>query len=165
VNPLKPLEPRPASGRSVSRRGLLSALVALVGSGWLGTGTARAAPESDPFLVIVNSRNPLRSVPREFLEGAFLKKVSRWDDGEAIRPVDQGPALRARGSFSRLVLKRSVAAVKSYWLQRIFAGRDTPPPELDSDEAVIRYVRTHHGAVGYVSADRNLDGTKTLTIR
>lgn len=140
------------------------------GAGLVSAGLAsgRALAESSPsqlFVVIVHARNPMHSASREFLEGAFLKKVTRWGDGELIRPVDLGPSARARRGFSQSVLRRSVETVKTYWLQRIFSGRDTPPPELESDEAVVRYVSTHRGAIGYVSPDTNLTGTKSVSIR
>ena len=49
------------------------------------------------------------------------------------------------------MLKRSVAAVRSYWQQRIFSGRDVPPPEVDTENQVIKYVAGDPGALGYVS--------------
>jgi hypothetical protein len=49
--------------------------------------------------------------------------------------------------------------------QRIFAGRGLPPPELESDEAVLRYVRSRPGAVGYVSERAELGGVKVLGVR
>lgn len=62
------------------------------------------------------------------------------------------------------MIKRSVEAVRSYWQQRIFSGRDVPPPELDTDEEVVRYVLKHDGAVGYVSAGADIDGLKVISV-
>jgi hypothetical protein len=70
-----------------------------------------------------------------------------------------------RRRFSDEVLHRSVSEVKSYWQQRIFSGRDVPPPELDTDDQVVTYVLRHAGAVGYVSAEAALNGTKVLEVR
>jgi ABC-type phosphate transport system substrate-binding protein len=104
-------------------------------------------------------------VEREFLSDAFLKKTTRWQDDEAIRPVDLRPSSATRKYFSERVHKRSVAAVRSYWQQRIFSGRGVPPPELDDDAAVVRYVLKHPGAVGYVRGDSPLEGAKILQLR
>jgi len=90
-------------------------------------------------------------VDRKFLADAFLKKTTRWDDGELIRPVDQVPDSPVRRKFSEDVVKRSVAAVRSYWQQVIFTGRGVPPPEVGGDDEVVRYVLKYSGAVGYVS--------------
>jgi hypothetical protein len=62
------------------------------------------------------------------------------------------------------VLKRSVAAVRNYWQQRIFSGRGVPPPELDSDEEIVAYVLKHRGAVGYVSGSAELRGTNAIEV-
>src|SRR5437773_1278170 len=108
------------------------------------------------YRLITHPANPATSVGRKFLGDAFLKKVTRWPDDQAIRPVDLDPDSPVRKRFSEEVLGRSVAAVKSYWQQIIFSGRDIPPPELDSDEDIIQYVLKHPGAVGYVSAGANI---------
>jgi ABC-type phosphate transport system substrate-binding protein len=118
------------------------------------------------FRVIVNVHNPAGSAAREFLADVFLKRASRWESGEPARPVDLRPDSGARRAFSLGILKRPVAAVRRYWQQRIFSGRDVPPPELDSDESVTRYVATHAGAIGYVSFSVQLgDGVKVLSVR
>jgi len=124
-------------------------------------GEDRVAPG---FVVIVNPANPARSVSQDFLARAFFKQTTRWDHGEPIRPVDLPLASPIRRAFSDEVLKRPPAAVRGYWLQRIFSGRDVPPLELDSDAAVIRYVTASPGAVGYVSVATNPAPAKVLTV-
>ncbi len=126
---------------------------------------AQSRPASPPFRVIVNPQNQAASVDRRFLADAFLKKVSRWGDGEAVRPVDLGPDSAVRGRFSEDVLRRSVSAVKNYWQQLVFSGRDVPPPELDSDDQVVAYVLRFGGAVGYVSPAANVDRVKVLSLK
>jgi ABC-type phosphate transport system substrate-binding protein len=129
-----------------------------------GRNVARAEPVPD-FRVIVHPDNPATSLSRDFLIDAFLKRTTRWSDGEALHPVDQRSTSLVRQKFSDSVLRRSVAAVKSYWQQRIFSGRDLPPPELDSDEAVVTFVLTHKGALGYVSGGAKLEKTKPVLVQ
>jgi hypothetical protein len=95
----------------------------------------------------------------------FLKKVATWSHGGIVRPVDLLPASPARKKFTEEVLGRSVAAVRSYWLQIIFAGRGVPPPELKSDDEVIRYVLREPGAIGYVSANADLRGARVIVVQ
>src|SRR5437870_3906017 len=102
------------------RRALLLAFLVLPLSVVYADATA-AAPV---YVVIVHPENPAGTVSRKFLADAFLKKTTRWDHGEVIRPVDLGPDSPVRRRFSEDVLKRSVAAVRNYWQQVIFAGRD-----------------------------------------
>lgn len=135
------------------------ALTALVAS----VAAEQPEPASD-YQIIVHPDNPIRSVDRQFLADAFLKKVTRWPDARAMHPVDLHPSSAARSRFSQDVLRRSVAAIKAYWQQRIFSGRGVPPPELGADEHVVAYVLKHSGAVGYVSGAAELEGAKAITI-
>jgi ABC-type phosphate transport system substrate-binding protein len=128
-------------------------------------GWANADDSAPEFIVIVNAENPTRSLSKDFLEEAFLKRKTEWGDRELLKPVDQHPESRVRERFSERVLHRSVAAVKSYWQQRIFSGRGVPPPELESDQAVVAYVHKHRGAIGYVSGSAQLGGVKAITVR
>jgi hypothetical protein len=155
------------SARARRRGVLLSGLfVVCLETLHFGGSFARAESREAPeFQLIAHAANPHGEVSEQFVAEAMLKKTTRWSHGETIRPVDLPAASRVRQRFSQRVLKRSVAAVRSYWQQRIFTGRDVPPPELDSDEAVIRYVSKHAGAIGYVGANAKLGETKPLALR
>jgi len=132
----------------------------------LSSHVVLAEPPPPPaFVVIVHPSNPRSSLERSFIGDAFLKKVTRWPGGDVIKPVDLGPDAPAREAFSRDILKRSVSAVKSYWQQIIFSGRDVPPPELSGDDRVLQYVQTHEAAIGYVSGHARLDGVRAVTVR
>lgn len=127
--------------------------------------TALAQPSGAPYRMIVHPKNAAASVERDFVADAFLKKVTRWPSGAAIRPVDLDGKSHTRQKFVEIVLQRSMSAVRSYWQQQIFSGRNIPPPELDSDEAVIAFVLKYEGAIGYVSADCKVDAVKVVTVR
>jgi len=131
----------------------------------LAAAGAPAQTATPQFVVIVHPSNSLAHADRKLLSDAFLKKVTRWGNGEVIRPVDQGPDTGVRRKFSEDVLNRSVAAVRSYWQQIIFSGRNVPPPELPGDAEVVRFVLGHSGAVGYVAGTANTEGTKVLPVR
>ncbi len=105
------------------------------------------------YRVIVNPANQLQEVEKAVLARAFLKKITRWPDGTPIRPVDRDADAPTRRALTEEVLNRTVAAVRNFWAQAIFDGRDVPPPELDSDAAVVEFVLKWPGGVGYVSPD------------
>lgn len=161
------LQQRIPSRRERHRLAVLGAVVfAVLWLVALGDPLARADTRSgQEFLVIVHPTNPASELTVEFLAEAFLKKTTRWGHGETIRPVDHPPSSAVRRRFSQSVLKRSVAAVRSYWQQRIFAGRDVPPPELESDEAVLRYVAKYPGAIGYLAPNTKVVEAKILPLR
>ena len=160
-----PLRSNPPRRRRLGLRGLL--VLGFGGCALLLTLRESSATEasSRAFLVIVGAKSPTSVVKRELLADIFLKKTTRWQTNEPAAPVDLRPEAKTREAFSAAILKRPVAAVRQYWTQRIFSGRDLPPPELDSDEAVVRYVANHAGAVGYVSSGADISGAKPLDVR
>jgi ABC-type phosphate transport system substrate-binding protein len=127
---------------------------------------AAAALGAEPgFLVVVNEENPVSSLSREELSELFLKKKSTWPDGSLVLPVDQLEETEVREVFNRDIHRKRSTAIRAYWQQRIFSGRDVPPPEKESDANVILYVRRHSGAIGYVSTIWAGAGVKTLVVR
>jgi ABC-type phosphate transport system substrate-binding protein len=117
------------------------------------------------YQVIVNPSNPSTVLDQSFVEDAFLKKTTHWSNDDVIRPADLVSNSAVRRKFTEDLLKRSVEAVKGYWQQRIFSGRDVPPPEFETDDDVVRYVLKYGGAIGYVSGGANLNGSKVVTVR
>jgi hypothetical protein len=160
----KPPSTRASASLSLCRRLVVCAALGVVLGIGLGARASAESPSSE-FVVVVNRQNAATSVSREFLADAFLKKASHWDGGETIRSVDQRADSSARNAFSSSVLKRTVRAVRNYWQQRIFSGGDLPPPELDSDDAVVGYVARYRGGVGYVSRSANLGDTKVVAVQ
>jgi ABC-type phosphate transport system substrate-binding protein len=143
-------------------RGLAVALVVLATLAWPGP---RARAASDGFVVIVNPENPVAEVSRDFLRDAFLRKTSSWSGGEVLRPVDLSRRFGARESFSRDVLKKTLPQLKRYWNQQVFSGKGVPPPELDSEKAVIAYVLANKGAIGYLPAGSDPGGARVVKVR
>lgn len=146
------------------RRQALRLLLMALGGGGLFL-PARLAWSQSRFRIVVHPSNPATSLDRRFFSQAFLKKTTTWDGGELIRPVDLPASTETRRQFSEVIHGRSVAAVKSYWQQVIFSGRGVPPPELDSEEAVIRHVTRHPGGLGYIAAGTELQGAKVVTVK
>jgi ABC-type phosphate transport system substrate-binding protein len=141
----------------MKRRAALLLLVSFAAS------PVRAAAPA--YRVIVHPSNGQTSLERRFIAEAFLKKTTRWSDGGVIKPVDLSPDSAVRQQFSDEILQRSVAAVKSYWQQMIFSGRDVPPPELKTDEEVVAYVLKNPGAIGYVSGSGAIGDAHVVTVR
>jgi ABC-type phosphate transport system substrate-binding protein len=123
------------------------------------------AGRADEFVIVVNSANPMTTIARDQLSRIFLKRVAKWPDGKAAEPVDLPPNDRIRVAFTKSVHGKSVGAVRAFWQQQIFSGRDVPPPEKASPAEVIDFVGSHAGAVGYVPVNQALGPTvKSIAI-
>ncbi len=121
--------------------------------------------EKARYQVIVHAASPASSLTRDQLSRFFLKKATAWEDGRTVTPADLFEASPVRVAFSMEVHRKSVAAVKAYWQQRIFSGSDVPPPEFAADSEVLTYVRARPGAIAYVSAGAELAGVKAVQVR
>lgn len=125
---------------------------------------AASAQETASFKIIVNPTNGISSLTKEQLSDLFLKKVTQWENGRKALPVDQVTSSPIREKFSKEIHEKSVTAINSYWRQKIFSGRDVPPPEKSSDADVLAYIAENADAVGYVSANAPIDKVKVLKI-
>ena len=90
----------------------------------IGLGGQRPAGAAEPFVVIVNAANPVSTVTGGELSSLFLKKVTQWSGGLPAVPVDLAPDSPARETFSHEIHHKGTAAVKAYWQQLIFSGRE-----------------------------------------
>ncbi len=119
--------------------------------------TPAFAQEAEAYRIIVNARNPISSMSAEDLARVFLKKQKTWENGSAVLPVDLPEDSQVRETFTRDVLGRSTSAVRAFWQQMIFSGRDVPPLVRDAPGDVINYVSSNTYAIGYVAPDTPLD--------
>jgi ABC-type phosphate transport system substrate-binding protein len=128
----------------------LSALPAFAGNG---------------YRVIANPSVKSSVLSKTTVSSIFMKRTMKWDDGTAIVAFDQSEKSPARATFSTDVLGRSAGAVKNYWNQQIYSGRDLPPVEKASDEEVLSVVRSTPGAVGYVSETADVSRVKVIEVQ
>jgi hypothetical protein len=131
------------------------------------TGHAAGPTEqrADDYLVIVHPSNPARTLTRSFVRSAYLKKTVSWPNGETIRPVGLNQRFEARQRFAREALLKSPTQLRAYWNQQIFSGKGVPPPEVDSEAAVIAHVLRHRGALGFLSATADPGRATVVTLQ
>lgn len=119
----------------------------------------------DEFVIVTHPGVGTATLSTNAWSAIFLKKTRTWPGGTPIIPLDQSERSVVRIKFTTVVHRKSVSAVRSYWHQRIFFGRDVPPIEKASDAAVVDFVRATPGAVGYVSVNALTSGVTRIVIR
>lgn len=145
---------------------ILAALLALAAlSGRSASISAETTAAETPYQIIVNPANRIDAVDRDFVRNAFLKKVATWRNDTTIRPANLSRRFPLRDRFAREVLKKTPVQLKSYWNQQVFSGKGVPPPEFHSEAAVISYVLSNRGAIGYLPAGANPRGAKVVRLR
>jgi ABC-type phosphate transport system substrate-binding protein len=99
--------------------------------------------------VVVSPAFPVKDLRSEELSRIFLGKSQRLA-GVALCPVNKETGSPDRAAFDKLVHHMDDTAMKEYWLGARIKGEGHPPRSFQSDAAILRYVSTVPGAVGYV---------------
>jgi ABC-type phosphate transport system substrate-binding protein len=123
-------------------------------------------PASAGVKIVVNDKNPVAdSMTKDEVADLFLKKSTRWSNGQTVVPLDLTDSNKVRSEFSSTILSRDVTAVKSYWQKMIFSGRATAPVELATEAEVLTFVRKFPAAIGYVSDGAAIpEGVKVINV-
>ena len=113
-----------------------------------------AHAEETPPLAVVVASNPEFAVIQQLaareLSQIYWRKKQYWQGGARIHPVNLHAEHPLRIAFSKTVLGSTPGEQADYWNGLYFHGT-TPPYSVQSEEAVLRYVSTTRGAIGYVS--------------
>lgn len=104
-----------------------------------------------PFAVIAAPGVSDRRLTRETVALIYQRKLHLWDNGIRVQPVNLPASHPLRRAFSLAVLGVAPEAMEDYWREMYFHGV-LPPHVLASEEAVLRFVASTPGAVGYVSS-------------
>ncbi|WP_026259223.1 hypothetical protein [Uliginosibacterium gangwonense] len=131
----------------------------------------RAGTPTPTISIIVATGASHPGLKHEEIALIFARKRRFWDDGSRIQAVNLPANNPLRRSFSQQIFSRTPEELEDYWRSMYFHG-DLPPYVLASEEAVIRFVATTPGAIGYVShcvvdarvsVLMQLDGSSTCT--
>lgn len=120
---------------------------------------------ADGFVVVTHPGVTTPPLSRDAWSAIFLKKVRKWPNGTPIIPLDQEETSVVRIAFTTKLHRKRIAAVRTYWHQQIFAGREMPPLEKASDAEVVAFVKATPGAVGYVSESALTRGVMRIELK
>jgi hypothetical protein len=84
--------------------------------------------------------------------------------GRTVLPVNLKAGDKTRGLFFRAVLQQSDDDYVAYWIVRRAIGKGIPPVEVSTAQAMIDFVRSTPGAIGYVDANQLAPGVKVMLV-
>ncbi|MEO8921846.1 MAG: hypothetical protein ABI330_03290 [Caldimonas sp.] len=106
----------------------------------------------DPgFVVVVAPGTAERKLSREATARIFLRRQNFWESGVRVQPVNLPATHPLRRQFSQTILGMPPEALEDYWRDMYFHGV-LPPHVVASEEAVVLFVASTPGALGYVSS-------------
>lgn len=139
-------------------------LMALLGVTLLSSLALDAASTQEVAIVVANDgswqgirgkltvRQLARIYRRQFLLGRA---------GQRLYPVNLPPEHPLRIAVSRKLFGRTPVAMARFWSEQYFNGI-SPPHVVNSQEAMLRFIASTPGAIGYVVACRVDDRVRVL---
>ncbi len=115
-------------------------------------------------VVIVGNKNlSTKTISKETLQRIFLGQQTDWEDGTkikfAILKTDQNDDI-----FLREYLYYTSTRFVRHWRSQVFSGKGEMPPNLKSDEEMLKFIQDDKGAIGFVTAGADTSAVKVLTV-
>ncbi len=118
---------------------------------------------NEPLAVITAATNPLGEVSLETLKLIYQRKNLIDAQGTRWVPLNFPASDPLRRSFSLGLFKMLPEEQEGYWNIQYFNGI-SPPKVLASEEAVLRFVTSTTGAIGYVRKHKVDQRVKVLLL-
>ena len=112
-------------------------------------------------IAVIVSLSVTDTLDRKELARIYQRKQLFWNNGTPIRPVNLSVEHPLRPKFSQLVLGALPEDLVVYWNEQYFHGI-TPPYVLTSEAAIVQFVATTSGAIGYVNAAAVTENVRVL---
>jgi ABC-type phosphate transport system substrate-binding protein len=125
----------------------------------LSLGSAGTAAE---VVAVVAATNPVTALSKSQIADMFLGKLTRFPDGRQVVPIDQVENSAVREAFYLEFAGKSPAQIKVFWSKIIFTGRGQPPPEVENDLEVKKFIAKNPDAIGYIERERVDDRVKVV---
>jgi ABC-type phosphate transport system substrate-binding protein len=127
----------------------------------------QAAPQvpSPVLAVVVHRSNPVDGVTFSELRRIFMLDTQTWPHGRKITVVLREKGQPERADAIRIICGLSEDDYDKHILFRTFQGRvNIGPRSIQSASAMLRFVYSAPGAIGYVAADQVDTTVKLLRI-
>lgn len=115
----------------------------------------------DNTIVVISLVKPNEKITANVIKNIYLKKKGFWNDERKIIPLNLPPQNAVRAVFSKKMLSMGHTELVEYWNEQYFKGV-SPPPVLESEEAVKRFVVEVDGAIGYIQKKNLEPGLEVL---
>jgi hypothetical protein len=125
---------------------------------------AAVSAQAADIKMIANPAVGPSTISTDELKRVFLLTKNTLDDGTHVEPVvaKGGPT---HDIFLKDYLSKTDAALQTYYRTLVFTGKASMPKILATEAEVAAFVAKTKGAIGYVSADTDAPGTKTLEVK
>jgi ABC-type phosphate transport system substrate-binding protein len=136
----------------------------LLSSVFFGLVLSCTLVRAQDVVVVGNSSIKAADVSSDELRDVFTGDKSSLKDGTKVIPVTlKGGAVHE--AFLKQYVGKGDAAFRTSWRSLVFSGQGSMPKTFDTESALVDYVASTPGALGYVGKDTAHDKVKTLAVK
>jgi len=131
---------------------------------WMLLLPGAASLHAQKMVIIANRSANVEETSMSDLRGIFLGSSTRFKSGVTAVPVlmRSGPQ---HDDFLAEYIGKVDASFRTVWRSLVFTGVASMPKNEDSDAAMVAYVASTPGAIGYVSKGAARDNVTTVTVK
>ncbi len=108
--------------------------------------------------VVGNKSIAADSLTAKQVSKLWLAKSKLIPGGGKPVVVDQAAGSSVYEKFYKTVVKKNSSQLKAYWAKVVFSGKGAPPKVMANDAAVLEWVASTSGGLGYVDS-ASVNGT------
>lgn len=117
------------------------------------------APQIDGGLaVIVNSKSAPPEIVMSKLKVILKGEQQRWKDGSKITLAFMKTSTGIGDDMAKRIFGMTAKELNKYFLAQVFQGKMSSPQFFDSEEDLLKYIKSNEGAIG-VASFKNASGT------
>lgn len=117
-------------------------------------------------LVIMNSKNPIKSLEKKKIIELFMGKATAFPNRKPAITLDFESGSDLRRKFYKSLTGKSEAQIDAYWAQLVFGGRMSQPKKFKNEKQIINAVLENPSTIAFVSKQtlpRNVKVVAVLT--
>ena len=103
------------------------------------------------------------TIDKNELLDLYLGEVRTWKDGTPVVLFDLPRDHDVRDAFFDYLGKRP-SRMQTVWLRNLLSGDADPPETADDEEALLEYIRTTRGAIGFIRSQLVTDSVYVLLV-
>jgi len=111
-----------------------------------------AEPPNSGQIITHHHHQTAAVMNRQTLKAIYTLRQQYWDDGTPIRLITLPADHPLHKHFARQQLGFYPYQLQRCWDRLAFSGTAIEPIEVDSEAAMIEAVKSHKGAIGYISS-------------
>jgi ABC-type phosphate transport system substrate-binding protein len=112
--------------------------------------------------VIVNPRNPVKTLELDEIEAIFKALRRSWSGGKRILPFNFPARDPLRVAFDRAALHMEPGAVARYWIDQRVRGGQHAPTQVPNGQMMLSVVSSLETSIGYVPTSAVVSGVKVV---